>query len=377
MEGRFMDTTKTKKIPQMPAPPDFLLRKTVEEATQKIAENQPSPKPENAPRSVDYLLYHTAIEERKIAEVRSAEIYSKYLEMTAFSEKLIKKINHFEVYKVRVRDVYNRALLVDEITLDNLKLSRRDLDNTQKMINGLNLENQSLQASIEAHQEAFGQMSKQLGQAEAAMEYANEQFQLLAAEYENRGDQVKDLEKRLKGASIQINEISDKYRESIKRADYLHDQNLLISNELRETQLKESAIATLNEDLTHSIPKLQKQIHLLEEKLRMEREEFDKKVLSQQNEMDRLKENRLVDALVEKSKKTVGTPVLPPQSLGQKVEEKIANKEKWNEFYSRWSQIIGELSSHSAPLRPSKEEQETQLTSIEQLISEKGDVDWV
>lgn len=372
-----MTDTIKKKIPVMPSPPDFLLQKSIETAQANLSQNQPAPRPENAPKAVDFMLYYNVVEERKIAEVRTAEIYSKYLEVVAFSERLLKKISKFETYKQKVREVYNRALMVDQITKDNLALSRQDLHNNQKIMNAMNMEMQSHLASVQAHQEAFEQMSRKLGQAEAAMHYANEQFQLLSQECENRGDKASLLEKNLNGATSQIRELTEKYKELQTRAEYLHDEHLLISNELREAQLKESAVSALNQELTESIPKLQKQIHILEEKIRMERSESENKIRILQEENDRQKDNKVVDALIEKSRKVVAEPIAPPLSLGKKREEKLANKEKWNDFYSRWNQIIGELSSHSAPLREKIEDDNQNLPPLPQLVSEKGDIDWV
>lgn len=363
-----------KKSLKMPTPPDFLLQKNAENF---LGKSNVSTTEDNAdinrsnPKSVDYILYQSAIAERKAAEIQAAEIYSKYLEMVNFSETLLKKVNRFDNYKQKVRSVYNTALKGDEILRDNLILTRTDLENTKKTIQDLNLENQSLRASVDAHQDAFAQVTKKVGHAEAAMEHAHLQFQLLADEYEKRGLQIEELEKKNNGSSSQIRELSEKLSEAQKRCDYLSDESLILQNQLRESQIKESGLATLNHELTNSIPKLQKQIHILEEKLRIERDEFNKKAAILTSEIERLRENKLIDSLVERSKQTLASP---QPSIKEKVEHQIKSKEQWNEFYHKWSVIIDELSSHSAPIKQNSSTE--QLPPLPQLVSEHGDLDF-
>ncbi|MBK9293389.1 MAG: hypothetical protein IPM57_02935 [Oligoflexia bacterium] len=362
-----------KKIPKMPAPPDFLLQKNVESMMQKSDQsNQNTKNGQQNPRTVDFILYQTAIDERKAAEIQAAEIYSKYLELVNFSESLIKKINRFDVYKAKVRSIYNTALMGDQIIKDNLQLTRIDLENTKKLIQDLNIENQAMRASVDAHQEAFTHVTIKMGQAEAAMEHANSQFQLLSEEYEKRGTQVVELEKKLNGLSSQLKEIGEKLIDSQKKSDFLSDENLLIQNQLRESQIKEMGLATLNQELTDAIPKLQKQIHILEEKLRQERDEYSQKSAIMTEEIERLRENKLIDSLVVKSKQTLEPQ---PENQGGTLKDKvqIKSKEQWNEFYHKWSAIIDELSSHSAPIR---KEKQTELPPLPQLVSEHGDLDF-
>lgn len=50
------------------------------------------------PRSVDGVIYQQAIDERKQAEMHYAEIYSKYLELVAFNEKILRQLHRLDIY---------------------------------------------------------------------------------------------------------------------------------------------------------------------------------------------------------------------------------------------------------------------------------------
>lgn len=379
----------TKALPRMPEPPNYLLTQELEQLTHKLAENpasayssysteeySPASIQTSALRTVDMVLYQAALEERKMAEIRSAEIYSKYLEIVGYSEKLINKVNAMERFKSRVRPVYDRAMAGDDIILENLNLAREDLDNARDLINSFNLKNQTLESAMDTHQQAFLQVSKQMAQAESAMQYANEQFQLLSADYERRGEKITDLEKILAMLELKGVGTESRVEELQRKSDVILDENMLLGNQLRQTQIHASGLETLNEELTQSIPKLQRQIHILEEKLRIEREDFEKQSASSLEELGRLRENKNIEGLVEKSRamnrKTevdfVGTAsgYVSAESVGLEVK----SPKQWNEFYQRWSTIIDELSSHSSPIRHLSSDDDLKRV---QLTSELGD----
>ena len=114
--------------------------------------------------------------------------------------------------------------------------------------------------------------------------------------------------------------------------------------------MREAGVAALNNELTNSITKAQKQIYELEDKLETVQQLTQTKLATQEIELERYREQRRVEALLEKSKKL---------QAGEKVtfvegENQKANIEQWNGFYDKWSGIINGLTSHSTPIEPGK-----------------------
>lgn len=382
-EGLFMSKIT---FGQMPSPPEFLLKKQeilLEDPLEKtipeshLSESHPSesqaPEPV-LPKTVDATLYQSALADRQTAEMNYAEIYSQYLDVVSFNEKLLRSLRRYENYQTRVRKIYDRAKIGDQIVLNNLKLARRDLAAADKTVSDLQIENESMRVSLTAHEEAFQNIAARLAQAESAMSHANRQFQLLSDEYENRGVLLDEADRKIRGYLTQISQLGDLARGEQKKSAQLADENLILNNQIRELQIKEAGVSTLNNELTESIIKLQKQIHLLEDKRAHEREEAKKQAAALHEEIARLRDGRYIDGLVEKSKQAIRSDVVPAATSAQ-TEPKLSDRQNWNHFYNRWSQIIDELSSHSAPIRSEPKAPLTEGLS-EELISERGDLDF-
>ncbi|MDZ4678276.1 MAG: hypothetical protein SGI74_12295 [Oligoflexia bacterium] len=360
----------------MPAPPDFLLTKfIVDEPIHTFVQSQYV---EKQPSTVDYIIYQSAIEDRKQAEISSAEIYSKYLELINFNEKLLRIISNYKRYKIRARQVYNHAKISDQILIDNLDLTRKSLVSTERAMNTLQIENETLRISISAHEEAFKSVTSKLGQAEATMEQANTQFRNLAEEFNQRNLQLDEAQRTINAYTTQISHMGDAMREMQSRFSQMRDENLLYQNQLREVQIREAGIAALNSELTNSATKAQKQIHELDDKLTHERENFRSKISALEQENSRLKDKRYAEQLIEKSKKIQEQQ--PAQSKLNIADEKLLDRKNLEQFMNRWTKIIDELSaqssriSHTLSSDENEERDNSNYAITEQLISERGDL---
>jgi chromosome segregation ATPase len=371
----------------IPSPPEFLLAKPqepVQDIVQEAAADSAPQIPEaSMPPTVDSYIYMQAIEDRREAETGYAEIYSQYLEVVGFNEKLLRTLAVQRRFRARVRAVYDRAKLGDQVLAESAQAAHRNLVATEKALGDLQLENESLRISLSSHEEAFRQLAGRLGQAEAAMDKAREQFQMLAEECDSRGLKLADAERKVKTFMIQIEQMADAMREMQGKFTHLRDENQLFQNQMRDAQLREAGISALNSELTESVMKLQKQIHEMEDKLFFERENSKKRISELDQEIERLRENRHAENLVEESKRLQTAAVAEDRKISEKPQSKELDRENLDRFYQRWSQIIDELSSHSgridhAPRRSEGQERPAPnaINSItEQLISERGDLD--
>lgn len=91
-------------------------------------------------------------------------------------------------------------------------------------------------------------------------------------------------------------------REIQGRYSKTRDESLYFQNQAREIQIREAGIATLNHELSQSIGGLQKQIHELEDKLMIDKENSTRRIHELEQENSRLKESRRAEYLVEQSR---------------------------------------------------------------------------
>lgn len=324
---------------------------------------------EGFPNKVDYLLYSRAVEDRRTAETQYAEIYSQYLQAVTFNETLVRRISTFKRFLRRNREVYNRAKNMDMVVAENLKLVQRDLAVSDKAMNDIQLENQALRTSLSAHEQAFEQITKKLGMAELELERAHKQFESLANEFETQNLFLIEADRKLKANGALVEQLETNEKDLQKKYSAVRDENLLLQNQLRESQINEAGSGALNSELASSITRLQKQIAMLEEKLLVEKNKAKAKDVELQQQIERLTDKRHADVLVEQAKQlnsnfAQNKPIVP----------RAVNREQFDTFFNRWSQIIGELSSHSAPMKANDAKDEA---IKEQLMSERGDLDLV
>jgi chromosome segregation ATPase len=338
--------------------------------------------PTSLPQSIDYGLYQNAIDDRRQAEMSAAEIYSQYLKVMAFNQKLLRKQKKVEKFKLKVREVYERALNKNGSKTKEADRARRHQIGVEKALDEAQKENAALRASNRAHEEAFEEILRKLGQAESQMERANHQFQTLAEEFDNRGILLEEAERTIQGNRAQIDQLNASLAEWHDKYSKVRDQNLILQSEVRDIQLREAGVAALNSELASSATKAQKLIYELEDRLNTETEDAKTKIAMLEVELDRYREQKRVEALLEKSKKLqAGEKVvfIPDQVKGQHGNP----KEQWNEFYQKWSHIINELTTHSNPMTRENTPAEPPLPPVpqeynseqSQLMSEAGELE--
>lgn len=363
---------------QMPSPPEFLTRPHPTEGITypaMIEEHVPA----SMPKSIDFGLYQNVLDERKQAEMSAAEIYAKYLEVVTFNEKLLRTQRIFDRYQARVRRVYDRALDVESRHSEDLLRARRHQMAVEKSYNDLQIEAQSLRASNQAHEEAFQGILVKLGQAEAQLGGANGQFQSLAEEFDNRGILLEEADRHIQGYRSQIEQFQNSIREWQDKYSKLRDDNLLMQADLREMELKEAGIATLNNELAMSVTKSQRQIYELEDKMTREREESKARIAYLEAELDKALEQKRVEALLEKARKIqAGESLNAKPGEVYKPVESGQPREEWNNFYQRWSHIIDELTTQSNMVgrtgpTPALPEKTDDITG--ELVSEAGELE--
>jgi len=380
MDKNLSDKNAKTNIPQprpgqMPSPPEFLTRPSPVFEGVAYAPFIEEHVPASMPKSIDFGLYQNALNDRKQAEMSAAEIYAQYLEVVTFNQRLLKTQKTFERFKSRVRQVYNSAVGRQGRHSEEALRARRHQLGVEQALNASQQENESLRASSRAHEEAFQQILKRLGQAEAQMEQANHQFQTLAEEFDNRGILLEEADRHIQGYRAQIELQNQSLAEWHDKYSKIRDENLIIQSEIRDIQMREAGVAALNNELANSITKAQKQIYELEDKLGFLTQESQTKLATLEVEVDRYREQRRVEALLEKSKKLqAGERVEFQPEPNQKV-----NLDQWNGFYEKWSDIINGLKSHSNPIegnrnKPSIPSETRQIQSSE-LISEAGDLE--
>ena len=132
------------------------------------------------PKSIDYSLYQNVLNDRKQAEMSAAEIYAQYLEVMTFNQRLLRTQKLFMRFKNRVRSIYDNAVERQGQHSVEAVRARRHQMGVEKALSESQSDNEALRASNRAHEEAFKQILKRLGQAEAQMDQANHQFQGLA-----------------------------------------------------------------------------------------------------------------------------------------------------------------------------------------------------
>jgi chromosome segregation ATPase len=361
---------------QMPSPPEFLTRP----APASEGTSYPVAVEEHVaaemPKSIDFGLYQNAINDRKQAEMSAAEIYAQYLELVTFNQRLLRGQKTIQLFKRRVRKVYDSALNRQGRHSDEALRARRHQLGVEKALNDTQQENEGLRASNRAHEEAYQQILKRLGQAEAQMEQANHQFRTLAEEFDNRGILLEEADRHIQGYQAQIELQNQSLGEWHDKYSKIRDENLILQSQMRDIQMREAGVATLNNELANSATKAQKQIYELEDKLERLTRESQTKMATLEVEVDRHREQRRVEALLEKSKKL---------QAGEKVtfvtdNKQKANVEQWNGFYEKWADIINGLTTHSNPIENTKKDTVAVGATINQvqsseLLSEAGDLE--
>lgn len=370
---------------QMPSPPEFLTRNNTTEGETfptMIEVHVPEPMPKN----IDFGLYQNVVNDRKQAEMSYAEIYAQYVELVTINEKLEGKKRIFERFKNRVRKIYNHALDRDENLSVETRRNQFKISNLERANSELQTENEALKASNAAHSEAFQQILIKVGQAEAQMDQANHQFQTLAEEFDNRGILLEEADRHIQGYRAQITLLNSSIKEWQDKYAQIRDDKLLMETDVREIQMKEAGVAALNNELTNSITKAQKQIYELEDRLSRERDGSATRIAALEAELDRYQEQKRVEVLLEKSRKVqegVSLDVKPGEVIKNPNAENYSHdsREQWNGFYQKWSHIINELTTHSSQMGKIKtsEDEVIHTTKIEpitgELLSEAGELD--
>jgi methylmalonyl-CoA mutase cobalamin-binding domain/chain len=312
------------------------------------------------PQYVDVNIYNSALEDRNNAEMHAAQIYSQYLEVVQFNEKLLRNITAFDRFRRRARQVYNQAKRGDQIVADNLKENQRSLITTERLLSDLQIENETLRIALNAHEEAFRQVTNKLGLAEATMEQANLQFVTLSEEFDRRGLQIAEQAHENKAHILQIEQIGQAITEVNLKYDKTREENILLTQKLRETQIQEAGIAALNHELTEVITKIQKQIHTMEAQNRDYRDWAERQIDSLKNENERLKDNIEAKALIDKSRQAQQAPKPTPPTF---------DRAKLDEFLNRWTKVIDEVSTATSSFKTKPKSEEKQ-----ELMSEHGDL---
>jgi hypothetical protein len=360
---------------RMPSPPDFLIQ-TNNSPTEATAHSYSMEEfvPSERTKNIDHVLYQNALEDRKQAEISYAEIYGRYLEVLALNEKLVRKYKIKERYKQRIRKVYENALNTTVHHGVSKERAERNQEALEQAYSDVQEECEALRVSNRVHEEKFKNLLSQLGHAEAQMEQANQQFGAMAEEFDNRRILLEEADRHIQGYRVQTKQMDDSIKEWQYKLSISRDENLSLNSKLRDSQLKEAGISTLNGELATSLTKAQKQIYELEDKLNRITDESKIYIANLEGEVERFREQKRVEALLMRSKKIAeGEGELPaPMPL----ENSEAPKAQWNDLYSKWSHIIDELTSHSGKLNTDTQGPlQVQKMNPPELISEAGDLE--
>jgi chromosome segregation ATPase len=196
------------------------------------------------------------------------------------------------------------------------------------------------------------------------MEQSSHQFQTLAEEFDNRGILLEEADRQIQTYRAQIEAQNRSLQEWHDKYSKIRDENLIIQSQIRDIQMREAGVQALNSELASSMTKAQKQIYELEDQLARVTQDTQVKLATQEAELERYREQRRVEALLEKSKKL---------QAGEKIQAN-PQSEQWNGLYEKWSDIINGLTSHSTPLER-KEPEVKPSTKPSELVSEAGDLE--
>ncbi|MCC6277388.1 MAG: hypothetical protein IT289_05685 [Oligoflexia bacterium] len=360
---------------RIPEPPSYLIREPALEGLDFTPNQNSEPSREQIlefaeteqplPKKIDSTLFKAAVEDRKRAEIQAAEIYSQYLEVVKFNEKLLKAIGTFDRYQRRVRAVYNNAKRGDLILASNLQEIQRNLVDTERTLSDLQIENETLRIAIQAHEDAFRQVTNKLGLAESTMDQANLQFVALSEEFDRRGKLLEEASLQARQHITQIEQLGAALLETNSKYDKLRDECMILSSQLREAQIKEAGVSALNQELTTVVTQLQKQLHGMEAQFTDYRNHSEIETSRLKAELERLRQSQQAQNLVEKSQ------VMLSQTNITRPKAQAFDRAKLDEFMGRWNRVMDEMSAASSTM---KARESMSQNSNSELLTESGDI---
>lgn len=253
----------------LPKPPEFLFKPQLSPEYDFIELDNLAPPPQKMPDLVPNNIYQAAIEQRRSAEMNYAEIYSQYLEVVAFNERLLRKIRRLEKFKGKMRPVFNNLKNKDNSVHKKLAQAQLQIKEREDIIHDLQLEIEALKISNSAHDESFKAVSKELEASKQDASEAQDQFRLLSEEFENRGFFLTQAEEKLKDYLEKIDQMSNSMSEIQVNNSKLRNENLIFQSKLAE--ITKGSIFEQNGQITsvlqNSIYRLQKKVSILEQEL--------------------------------------------------------------------------------------------------------------
>lgn len=352
---------KNAPLKSIPQPPRHLMDKVPQEQdagelfNEAIHQLDIVQQQQSLPPTVDASLYEAAVEDRKQAESGYAEFYSKYLELVSYNEQLMKNFQRFDIYRERIRKVYNNAKYGDDSAVGKIRELEKKVQAYEEIIAKHDSEKETLSISLKAHEEGFKNVSQRLEMVESELENSQNQFQVLAEEYDARGFLLSEANEKIKAYQDRFDRLNHEMNTIQSDNTKLRDDNVVFQRKLQE--VTEGPIDGDNELLSSAVSRLQRRMREMEINYNREIKEAEQKIQKLQN-----------SAPVTES---APTPKVAPQPPSQNA---ISN-EQVDALFQRWDNVIRELSSHSMPIRDKKEGSKSPQIEIDQLVTENGEID--